>query len=272
MSARSNKDGTRVPRLAGALLGLEAEYETLGGRTVVRTTKEGGRRKRLLIVRGTQQSALWLDDPFGEPPFPYLRLFDRTFCARPRPRNILMIGGAGYSWPRHALSAHPEIKLTVVEIDPMMNVIAHSWFFLDVLEQRHGPRGDGRLQLIVSDGASHLESCASAGVRYDAILNDTFVASRPAHSLMDDHAASLIHRCLTPGGVYLCNIVSALAGPEATVLNDMVDLLAAHFAQVSVVPCSLEHLEDPSNNIVIASDGEHLFPGTWMTYSAPEAW
>ena len=264
----SSQNGFRRPRLcAGVFHKHVYETETLGGRTVIRTIRLGGRRQRQLIVRGTQQSALWLDDPFGEIPFPYLQRFDLSFEVRPAPQHLLLLGGAGYAWPRHVLTNRPDITLDVVEIDAAMNDIARRWFFLDELERRHGATGDGRLRLFVEDGASFLAERAKTTGPYDAIYNDTFIASEPAHSLMDAQAAALVHARLTPQGLYLTNVISALMGPDAFPLESVVSALTTQFTHVSVIPCEVGHPKTARNTIIIATDRAHDFPGTWMTYA-----
>lgn len=237
----------------------------MGGRTVVRDGRERGRDIRLLLVRGTRQSAMWLDDPFGECPFPYLQKFDLTFAAEPVPQRVLLIGGAGYAWPRHVLATRPEVRLTVVEIDPEMNRLARAWFCLDELERRHGPEGDGRLELVVARGLDFLRECAAAERQFDAIANDTFIASSPTRSLLSAESARLVRSCLAPGGVYLANVVSALAGPEAAVLDGVCEAYGGEFGQVSVVPCTQGNPTYVTNSVVIASDSGLSFPGTWLT-------
>jgi spermidine synthase len=151
-----------------------------------------------------------------------------------------------------------------------MNRLARRWFYLDELERRHGPEGDGRLELVVAHGLAYLQDCAREGRRFDAIFNDTFIASAPNRSLVSEEAAHLVKTCLTPEGVYLSNVISALTGSGAATLDHVCDSFATQFEQVSVVPCDLDHPSEVGNCVVIASDEGQFFPGTWMSYAGLE--
>ena len=306
MSAHTFKDKLAglpwLSRFAGGEVraGLNFEGETCGGRTVVRTAPgHHGRMKRQLIVMGTEQSAMWMDDPYGELVFPYLQLFDlgidalrqdglgpdgpdlgepgsdvpgptyredsRLEWASPsyRPLRALMIGGGGFAWPRHVLAAYPEVCLDVVEIDQRMIDIAREYFLLDELEAHYGASGEGRLRVFQEDGRVYLAGIAAR--TYDVIVNDCFIAREPAASLADADAAVLLHQALAPGGIYLSNVVGALLGPDARPLERVTESLGTRFAQVSIVPCEPETPALMSNNVVIASDADRAYPGTWMT-------
>ncbi len=250
---------------------------TLGGTTQVRTIDfPCGRQMRLLLVEDMQQSALWLDNLSGDPPFPYLQRFDLAFYETNAPRqnnaakHLLLIGGGGFAWPHHMLATYPSASLDVVELDEQIVALARKWFYVDELERQFGPSGDNCFHIYTADGRSYLESLPS-NKRYDVILNDCFIAHRPAESLMDVSAAELIHAHLHTGGMYITNIVSALMGPQASILNRVISVLCTHFASVDVIPCSLEEPTEPSNIVVIASDQQRSFPGTWMSCTGETA-
>ena len=271
--------------LGKEMLGGRLEFSgmTLGGTTQVRTIDfPSGRQMRLLLVEDTQQSALWLDDPYGDLPFPYLQRFDLAFYENNAPEKnntpkqndaserLLLIGGGGFAWPRHMLANYPSASLDVVELDEQIVTLARKWFYVDELERQFGSSGENRLHIYTVDGRSYLESMPP-NKRYDVILNDCFIAHKPAESLMDVSAAELIHAHLNANGMYISNIVSALMGPQATILNTVIHMLCAHFAYVDVIPCSLEEPTEPGNIVVIASDQQRNFPGTWMSCTGETA-
>lgn len=262
---------------------LEFSGMTLGGTTQIRTIDFScGRQMRLLLVEDMQQSALWLDDPSGDPPFPYLQRFDLAFYETRAPeksntsrqdnaaKHLLLIGGGGFAWPHHILANYPSASLDVVELDEQIVTLARKWFYVDELERKFGPSGENRFHIYTVDGRSYLESLPT-DKHYDVILNDCFIAHKPAGSLMDAAAAELIHAHLHTGGMYISNIVSALMGPQATILNTVISVLCTYFAFVDVIPCSLEEPTEPSNIVVIASDQQRSFPGTWMSCTGETA-
>src|SRR5690606_25489409 len=67
------------------------------------------------------QSAVFLDS--DELVFDYNKFYDLAELFKPSPRRTLMIGGAGYSYPRHYLELFPDSTIYVAEIDPGMTDI-----------------------------------------------------------------------------------------------------------------------------------------------------
>lgn len=112
---------------------------------------EDGSLVRMLNVGGVLQSATYLDERWATCPFAYLRSFDHLFEAAlpeaPDPlvvNRVLMLGGAGFAYPKQLLLEHPGVALDVVEIDPAMVQIARERFFLDRLEMQLAAEGRAR--------------------------------------------------------------------------------------------------------------------------------
>src|SRR5690349_18847805 len=70
------------------------------------------------------QSAMFLDGRSDELVFEYTKFYHLLRAANPGFRRTLMIGGAGYSFPKSYLAEYPNAELEVVEIDPGMTRIA----------------------------------------------------------------------------------------------------------------------------------------------------
>lgn len=75
----------------------------------------------MLNVGGVLQSATYLDERWATCPFAYLRSFDHLFEAAlpeaPDPlvvNRVLMLGGAGFAYPKQLLLEHPGVALDVV--------------------------------------------------------------------------------------------------------------------------------------------------------------
>ena len=133
---------------------------------------------RMLSVGGVLQSATYTDERWDRCPFAYLRAFDHLFEAEPALpiERVLMIGGAGFAYPKQLLSDHPGVKLDVVEIDPAMVALAREHFFLDRLERRLAAEGRGDdLRIFVEDGTTFLQDGGRGFNGYDVIINDAFV-------------------------------------------------------------------------------------------------
>ncbi len=245
--------------------GLVYVGHTMGGLTTVHDdTRTVGERIRVLSVASTCQSATYLDERWAEPVFVYHRLFDHVFDAWPRgdgPQTVAVLGGGGYAVPKHLVAHHPEITcIHAVEIDPAIEQLARRFFFLDRLEERFAAESTDRLCLHVADAHGWLEAC---DLRFDAIINDCFLGFDPERSFMTREGALLLHERLTPGGVYLSNVVSSLEGPQAQALYEAIDALSGAFAHVWVYPCSANEPDHVDNNVVVATDRDCTFTDGW---------
>lgn len=167
----------------------------------------GGRIACAHVERGrVLQSATYLDERWATCPFAYLRSFDPplrggAFPRRPDPQvvnRVLMLGGAGFAYPKQLLLEHPGVALDVVEIDPAMVQIARERFFLDRLEMQLAAEGRaGDLRIFVEDGEAFLRR--SDGAPYDAIINDVFVGREAVPFFASDEGIACARAHLTPG-------------------------------------------------------------------------
>lgn len=235
-----------------------------GSALVFSVEDDDGEPVRVLNVGGMYQSATYLDERYADLVFEYYKLYDHMFEAAPQGqpvRNILMIGGGGYAYPKHLIAHHPNTRVDVVEIDPKITAIAQRYFFLDRLIVEYDTEINGRLGLQSGDGRAVLEAAAADpnGPRYDAILNDSFRGKDPASSMTTVEAARAVKGCLVPGGLYLSNVVSALEGHDARFMRAIVTTLEQVFAHVYVVPCDSDTFADKDNAMVIATDGDYAF-------------
>ncbi len=155
------------------------------------------------------QSAMFLDGRSDELVFEYTKFYHLLRAANPGFRRTLMIGGAGYSFPKSYLAEYPNAELEVVEIDPGMTRIARDHFQL---------KDDPRLTIRHEDGRVFLNNAESA--RYDAVLMDAFgsLFSIPFH-LTTVEAVRHIDRVLAPDGVAIFNVGSAITGPASNFLQ-----------------------------------------------------
>lgn len=223
---------------------------------------------RVLNVGGMYQSATYLDERYADLVFEYYKLYDHMFEieAQGHPvRNVLMVGGGGYAYPKHLIAHYPNTRVDVVEIDPKITAIAERYFFLDRLIEEYETEENGRLGLQTGDGRAVLEALAADpnGVRYDAILNDSFRGKEPAASMTTVEAARAVKGCLVPGGLYLSNVVSALEGHDARFMRAIVTTLRQVFAHVYVIPCDSDSFADKDNAMVIATDGDYALSDIW---------
>lgn len=210
---------------------------------------------RVLYVGGTVQSATYLGERRMEAPFAYLKAFDLVFDAPTPVRNVAMLGGGGFAWPKHALTRHANLEMDVAEADPAIVDAARRWFYLDELEAQAGER----LGVFVCEAPEFL----NRGALYDAIVNDIFRAKAPDANLMTSQGLALVRRCLVPGGLYLINVVCSET--DLAPLQRACELLRAFFAHVWIVPATDDALSDDDNYVVVATDGDYVPAGAFET-------
>ena len=246
-------------------------------------------RMRLLLVDGAMQSAQYLDPLLeDELAFEYMREFGWVFRLHPAARRVLLIGGGGFAYPRFFLKNYPEKSIDVIELSPTIVEIAREYFGLRALEAQY----PDRIRVIVGDGHRYLEKLSAtftspdapagagnAGDReahtaagtmlaskeeansvtasnklcYDAILNDAYIGYKSSASMQA--SAQLFHQCLTDGGLYAANMVTALRGLHSIQMRREQKNFQKVFAYTFLMQCDDEISPFvPQNNIFFASD------------------
>ena len=204
-------------------------------------------RMRLLLVDGAMKSAQYLDPLLqDELAFEYMREFEWAFRLHPSAQRVLLIGGGGFAYPRFFLKQYPEKSIDVVELSPTIVEVARDYFGLRALEAQYSDR----LHVIVGDGHRYLENTI---IKYDAILNDAYIGYKSSASMQA--SAQLFHQCLTDGGLYAANMVTALRGLHSIHMRRERKNFQKVFAYTFLMQCDDELSPFvPQNNIFFASD------------------
>ena len=178
------------------------------------------------------------------------------------PKKILMIGGGGYSYPKHCI-ADSKNSIDVVEIDPKVTELAKEYFFLDDLigDYKLDPSSDdSRLRIHTEDGRVFLNNAAKSDGKYDRIFNDAFSGTTPPPTLASKEAVQAIKDSLTEDGIYATNIIGAAKGQDSRFLTAELKTIASVFKHVYVFPSSRQYSEDKAeekhNWMVMATDSD----------------
>ena len=183
-------------------ISIDTEY----GRIIVENDNYNGQPVRFYKQSGAYSSAIFLDqNKKYELVFDYLKKYDQMFNYL-NVKNVAMIGGAAYQYPKYFISHFEDKNLDVIETDPVSTEIAKKYFFLDDLINDYG---DDRLGLYNADGRVFLDETDK---KYDVILNDAFAGEVPVGTLATKEAAKIIKSRLTDGGVYMSNVLTSLEG------------------------------------------------------------
>lgn len=220
--------------------------------------KQDGHLVRYMITDpGSAQSGMRLDDP-AFLIFDYTRHYAIGWHIKPDAKEFLMLGGGGYSVPKYLMGAKKDAVVDVVEIDPGITETARKYFDLKDNDRMRIHHEDARVFLNrrVAEGASGA---------YDMIMGDTFTSSYniPFH-LGTVECAERIKTLLRDDGVFVCNIISAVTGPEGQILRSIRAAFAEVFPQTRVFPVSLPHRPDLVQNVMlVALKAEKTIPLAW---------
>lgn len=204
----------------------ESPYNSL--RIWDETSPAGGHGTLRLLATdpGHVQSLMALNDP-ADLCAAYTRYYRLGPLMAPGARDILMLGGGGYSVPKWLLAGRSglpdDFHLTVVELDPAMTAVARRWFALP---------DDPRLRIVHEDARTFLRRNVQ---RYDLVFMDVFTSSYsiPFH-MGTVEAARELRRATGDGGLLLVNVISPAFGPHARLLQSIRGALATAFEEVRV--------------------------------------
>lgn len=167
---------------------------------------------------------------------------------KPDLMKTLMIGGAGYTFPREYLRSYPGARIDVVEIDPGMTQIARDHF-----RMKENPR----MHIFHEDGRMFINRVEDA--RYDAILMDAFgsLFSVP-HHLTTVEAVTQFHRILSKDGVIVFNLGAAISGEGSKFLAAELATYRKVFPYVYIFKVNLDYPNERLQNLImVASKSEN---------------
>ena len=222
------------------------EIDTLYNHIRIIEGTEGGHTNIYMITDpGAAQSGMRADDPT-------LLLFDYTSHyaigqhIKSDAKTFLMLGGGGYSVPKHLLHTQKDATIDVVEIDPGITDAAKKYFALN---------DDERMRIFHEDARVFLNRMATENAgAYDIIMGDTFTSSYniPFH-LGTVECAERIKALLREDGVFVCNIISAVTGEEGKVLRSIHAAFAEVFPQTHVFPVSMPTSPNRAQNVMLVA-------------------
>ncbi len=240
---------------------VKASFDTQYGRVWIYNTYYRNEPVRMLNIDSGYESATFInEDKKYDLVFDYTKFYELMFKSKNNIENVLLIGGAGYSYPKYYISHYDDKKMDVVEIDGDITNIAKKYFYLDKLIEDYNLNENHRLNLITDDGRTYLNRNTK---KYDSILNDAFSGSTPAKTLTTLETVKMIKNSLNEDGLYLTNIISALEGDKSRFLKAEVNTLKLVFKNVYILPCrSNISKENRQNIMVIATDQDMDLEGT----------
>ena len=183
------KPGVIFPRKGRVIF---MKNETGYGRIEVKEVIEKNELLRLLLVDDTRESAVYMEEGrHFDLVFKYTQDFAIPLHRRPEITNTLLLGGAGFSFPKYYIHYFPEKHIDVVEFNPQMYQLALQYFYLDELYREHSLTEDRRLEVFIEDANDYLRRTDRT---YDLIINDAYVSNRMDDDLLKDRQVRAVKK------------------------------------------------------------------------------
>jgi spermidine synthase len=159
---------------------------------------------RYMYFDRTLQSAMTLKDPTALRLI-YSRYTSLGFTFRADAKKMLLIGLGGGSIPKKLNKEFPNLEIDAVELDPEVIKIAKDHFNIKESKQLRLHAQDGRLFLTRTQN------------QYDIIMLDAYFTDAMPFHLATKQFFELAQKKLTPNGVIVANLISAVTGPSGKI-------------------------------------------------------
>lgn len=238
----------------GDVIEIDSPY----GHITISYSRLGSHQIKVLDIDGGMESATYIEkDLQNELLFAYLDLFklmfDENYLQSRAIKDVLLIGGGGFQFPKYFLS-HYSGSIDVVEINPILYDISKKYFFLEETIQQYDTQ-QSRFHCYFEDGRNYLDRNLK---KYNVILSDVFLGENLVLTLHSIEAIKRIKESLNPNGMYVTNVISSLVGKYSQNLKDIVLTLRQCFQYVYVFKAIENTEHDQRQNFVVIGMDEKV--------------
>jgi spermidine synthase len=179
-----------LSRPQGVLYSFDSAHQSI---RIVEDKAQDGRKQRVLVMNGSRSSGIYSDD--RETSFEYVRAAGQALAAAGSGR-VLVIGAAGFTFPRDAARLAFVKQVDAVDVDPVVREVAERHFLLQPLPEKvrffplsarfavRQARRAGRRY-----GFTFLDAYAGMGIPDELLTVEFFV---DVHAVSDLTAANII--------------------------------------------------------------------------------
>jgi spermidine synthase len=195
---------------------------------------------RTLYLDGNIHSQMYKDKP-EELVNTYTKYFHLGFLFNPNAKDVLFVGGGGFSGPKNFFSMYSDVRIDVVEIDSDVIRAARDYFNL--------PVDNGSRLMIYNDDARNFLSKTEK--KYDLIILDAFSQNYVPFHLMTLEYFQLLDKKLTSDGVIISNNIGSMTGDRSDIVRAVYKTISQVFPSLYVFPT--EHNPGNLQNIMLAA-------------------
>ncbi|MDO8186628.1 fused MFS/spermidine synthase [Conexibacter sp. JD483] len=187
--------------------------------------------------------------------------------SRDAPRDVVFVGGGGFTLPRWLLATHPGSNAHVLEVDGRL---------VDLDRERLGLRTSPQLQVTVGDARMTMRDRPTASA--DVVVGDAFGTYAVPWHLATREWIGEVKRVLKPGGLYALNVID---GGELKLMRAETATVMEQFRNVWMVNApGADARPGQGNAVLLASDGplpdrvagSNAWNGTSFNRMALEHW
>jgi spermidine synthase len=195
---------------------------------------------RVMGINNENHTSMFLDS--DELASEYAKYYNLARHFNPDFKATLMIGGAGYAYPKYFLLKYPGATIDVIEIDPGVTELAKKYFRL---------KENPRLKIYHEDGRIYLNKTQN---KYDVIFGDSFASyySVP-YQLTTKEAIQKKYNLLNDNGLVILNLVSAMEGNKGEFLRAEYATYKSIFPQVYLFPVKEMSNGNKVQNIILVA-------------------
>ena len=186
---------------------------------------------RSLYLDGMRHSSMNLHDPM-DLVIDYTEFFHLGFLLNSQIKDVLFVGGGGFTGPKNFLALYPETKVDVIELDADVIDVAKTYFALEE---------DPRLQIFNDDARKHL---LTFDKKYDLIVLDAYASNYVPYHLLTDEFFEIVEQRLNSDGIIISNLIGSIEGENSPLVRSAYKTIKDTF------PVSHVFLtEDPPTNV-----------------------
>jgi spermidine synthase len=173
--------------------------------------------------------------------FNYTKYYHLHDLAKKVPAQALFMGAGAYTIPKALHNTSPTTQIDVVDIEPSLEQIGHTYFKLPETP---------KIRTYTADGRRFLRDSTKT---YDLIFSDVYssLLSIPAHFTTKEFFA-LAKSKLAPGGIFMANIVGDLTRDDVSFLFSEIRTMREVFPNMAVIATESTASSEPQNFIFFA--------------------